>query len=238
MPTLTVKFADKTIQKHELQEGMSLSIGRRANNDIVIENLAVSGHHAKIDSLDERFLLTDLQSKNGTFVNEKLVTSHWLKNGDVITIGKHTLTFAYEDVEISPDADSGMDQTMMLDTDKYREMLAKSYPEAASSVIERETTGALSFLSGREGEYALTKKLTKIGKDPLSDIEVSGMMVGKTAATISQRPAGYYLSYVMGMAKPKVNGKTIKESVKLEEFDVIEIGSVKMQFIYQFVYKK
>ena len=59
---------------------------------------------------------------------------------------------------------------------------------------------------------------------------VSGLMVGGTAATISKRPNGYSLSYVEGMAKPKVNGKAVKESVMLKEFDEIEIGSVKLQF--------
>ena len=56
-------------------------------------------------------------------------------------------------------------------------------------------------------------------------------MVGKTAATISKRPNGYYLSYVAGMSKPKVNDKVVKESVELKDFDIIEIGSGKMQFV-------
>jgi len=58
-------------------------------------------------------------------------------------------------------------------------------------------------------------------------------MIGKTAATISKRPKGYYLSYVGGVAKPKVNDVAVKESVLLNEFDIIELGSVKMQFIYK-----
>jgi hypothetical protein len=77
----------------------------------------------------------------------------------------------------------------------------------------------------------LTKKLTKIGKNASSDIVVSGLTVGQTAATISKRPDGYYLSYVGGMSKPKVNGETVRESAPLKQFDVIEIGSAKMQLI-------
>jgi hypothetical protein len=71
----------------------------------------------------------------------------------------------------------------------------------------------------------------KIGKSSTSDIVVGGMMMGKTAATISKRPQGYSISYVGGMAKPKVNGEVVKESVNLKEFDVIEIGGVKLQFV-------
>ncbi|QTA78003.1 FHA domain-containing protein [Desulfonema limicola] len=79
----------------------------------------------------------------------------------------------------------------------------------------------------------LIKKLTKIGKNASSDIIVSGLTIGQTAATISKRPNGYHLSYVGGLAKPKINGKTVKESVLLNQFDTIEIGSVKMQFIHK-----
>lgn len=59
---------------------------------------------------------------------------------------------------------------------------------------------------------------------------MSGLTVGATAATISKRPNGYHLSYVSGLAKPRINGKTVKESVALHEFDIIEIGSARMQF--------
>ena len=99
MPTLTLQFNEKTVGKYHLKKGEGLTIGRRENNDVVIENLAVSGHHAKIESVDDGFLLTDLQSKNGSFVNKQRVSSHWLKEGNVIDIGKHTLVFAYEEGE-------------------------------------------------------------------------------------------------------------------------------------------
>ena len=72
MPLLTLKFKDNVIQEFPLQKETSITIGRRNDNDIVIENLAVSGNHAKIDSAGEGFVLTDLQSKNGCFVNERL----------------------------------------------------------------------------------------------------------------------------------------------------------------------
>jgi len=226
MPILTLTFKDNTIGTYRLEKGQSLTIGRKESNDIPIENLAVSGHHAKVDSVGDGYLLTDLQSKNGSFVNKELVQSHWLKEGDSILVGKHTLIFGYDEGEEKPAADAGeMDQTMIMDTDKYRDMLAQAVPKAdAAQAKEKEAVGVLSFLAGDEGEIKLTKKLTKIGKSP------KGFMVGKTAATISKRPQGYSLSYVEGKA-PKVNGAAVKEMVNLKEFDVIEIGSVKMQFV-------
>jgi len=237
MPTLTLKFKDNVLGEYELGEGKSLTIGRKESNEISIENLAVSGHHAKIDSVGEGFLLTDLQSKNGSFVNKQLVSSHWLKNGDTIVIGKHSLVFSYGAGEAKPDeAAGGMDQTMVMDTDKYREMLDQAIKTPAGDEappVAKQKTGVLSYLAGGEGEVELKKKLTKIGKNSSSDIVVGGLMMGQTALTISQRPNGYSLSFVEGMTKPKVNGQVIKESVMLKEFDNIEIGSVKMQFFFK-----
>ena len=117
MPVLTLKFKNNKISDLPLEKGKSITIGRRSNNDVVIENLAVSGHHAKVDSVGDGFVLTDLQSKNGSFVNEQLVTSHWLKHGDIINIGKHTLVFAYREDESRPQEEAGkMDQTMVMET--------------------------------------------------------------------------------------------------------------------------
>ena len=235
MPTLTLKFKENTIDEYRLEKGESLTIGRLENNDVVIENLAVSGHHAKIDQVGDGFLLTDLHSKNGSFVNDQLVQSHWLKDGDKIIIGKHTLAFDYPEGEEQPDAaTTGMDQTMVMDTNEYREMVdhaMKSQGTGATKILQEEPMGVLSYLSGGKGSVELSKKLTKIGKKSDADIVVSGLMVGGTAATISKRPKGYSLSYVEGISKPKVNGKAVKESVILKEFDYIEIGSVKFQFM-------
>jgi len=117
MPNLTLKYKDTKLEDYRLQKGHSLTIGRRKNNDVIIENLAVSGHHAKIDSVADGFVLVDLQSKNGSFVNEQLITSYWLKNEDVISIGKHSLVFFYSEDEVMPDNDSDeMEKTMVIDT--------------------------------------------------------------------------------------------------------------------------
>ena len=91
MPTLTLKLKTKSLDEYPLQKGVSLTIGRRETNDIVIDDPAVSGHHAKIDWLENRFVLIDLQSKNGSFVNEQLISSHWLKHGDVIRFLSRTI---------------------------------------------------------------------------------------------------------------------------------------------------
>jgi pSer/pThr/pTyr-binding forkhead associated (FHA) protein len=129
-----------------------------------------------------------------------------------------------------------MDQTMVMDTSSYKAMLAKSTPAAASTAPAakpqgKEPLGVLSFVSGGEGEVEISKKLFKIGKASTNDVVVSGFMVGQVAATISKRPGGYFISYEGSGSKPKVNGNSVSESVQLKDFDVIEIGSVKMHFL-------
>jgi len=234
MPILTLKFKDSAIDDFLLQQGVSLTIGRRKNNDVVIDNLAVSGHHAKIDSVGEGFVLIDLQSKNGSFVNEKIINTHWLKDGDVISIGKHSLGFNYSADEQEPD-DSGdrFEKTMIMDTVQYRSMVDKSKQEPPQALFDHDTIdacGGLLFLNGGRGKIELSRKITKIGKDPESDIVVKGILVGQTSVIISKRSNGFYLSHVGGFSKPKINDKSIKHSRILNDLDVIDIGSAKLQF--------
>ena len=235
MPMLTLKYKTNTIAEFTLEEKKAVTIGRRSSNDIVIENLAVSGHHARIDSMGDGFILTDLQSKNGSFVNEKLVSAHWLKPGDVISIGKHNLEFSYGPDEVHPDdSTANLDQTMVMDTGRYRAMMDKSGAIKETVLAEpgprKNAIGVLSFLSGGKGEIKLLKKMNRIGKGATSDIRIQGFWLGKTVATLSKRPGGFYLSYVGGWVKPKVNSQKISQSIQLKDFDIIEIGATKMQF--------
>jgi pSer/pThr/pTyr-binding forkhead associated (FHA) protein len=73
-----------------------MTIGRKDDNDIRIDNLAVSGHHAKLLTIFDDSFLEDLDSTNGTYVNGRPITKHPLKNGDVIVIGKHELRYINE----------------------------------------------------------------------------------------------------------------------------------------------
>ncbi len=136
MPKITLKFKGNVLADYHLPHGCSLKIGRHKDNDVIIENLAVSGHHGKIDSAGDGFVFIDLKSKNGSFINEELVTSHWLADNDVINIGKHSLTFAYLDSESRPEdkQKSEMEQTMVMDTNEYRSMTGKNDPKLTMTV--------------------------------------------------------------------------------------------------------
>jgi len=233
MARLVLTFNKQVIKEYPaLKE--SITIGRNDDNTVVIDNLAVSGYHARIDNAGSDHILTDLQSTNGTFINNEKIVTHKLQHGDKIIIGKHILLFV-SSAKGKAQAEEGgaekmdMDKTMMLDTAKQRELLSKQ--KTAPADAKGEKIGVVSFIDGSDlGEIELTKKLTRIGKADTSEIKLSGMLMGATAATISRRPSGYAISFAGGMAKLKVNGEVVKESVALKDFDTIELGSYKFQF--------
>lgn len=231
MTRLVLMFNKQVIKEYPFQED-SLTIGRRSENTIPIDNLAVSAYHARIDKTGPDYILTDLQSTNGTFVNDRKIVSHKLKHGDNVIVGKHVLLFIAAD-NGGGDANkvkADLDSTMLLDTARQRALLAG---EKIPSLPHRKPgkIGVLSFLTGSEqGDVMLTKKLTRLGKSPNSEVRLSGMFMGPTAATISKRPSGYSITFTGGLIKLKVNGEVVKGSVSLEDFDTIELGSHKFQF--------
>ncbi len=260
MPTLTLKFKKQVIDSRRLEKvGGPVTIGRSSFNDLVIDNLAVSGRHAKIESVDHGFLLTDLGSRNGTFLNRELVTSHWLRHGDVITIGKHSLVFEYEEWESPPRPDQDpaeadeaillaygeatpgggaqhgedLDRTMVLDTDSYRNLLVKNMPKLEKDTISPETPGILTFVAGGRGEFELGRQVSTIGKADSCQVSVRGFLVGRVAATINRKPDGYYLNHTGGIIKPKLNGSSIKGEMRLQESDIIKVGHGILRFSYK-----
>ncbi len=260
MPVLMLLLKNKCLGEYRLQKGVSLTIGRRKSNDVVIEDPAVSGYHAKIDSLGDRFVLVDLQSRNGLFVNEQLVTSHWLKHGDVINIGDHSLCFEINDEkQMHADDTDEFDETLVINTDQQRRMRMKSNPTKSINVAgfwgkrqhrgvvkenvpaiprpygaskKEEPVAALIYLAGGNGQVELTRKITTIGKHSTSDIVVKGLLVDPTAVTIRKEPDGFYLNFIGGLVKPKINDNPVQDATLLNNDDIIEIGSTRLRFSF------
>jgi pSer/pThr/pTyr-binding forkhead associated (FHA) protein len=210
----------------------SLNIGRDKGNDIVIDNLIVSSFHARIDRVGDSYILTDLQSTNGTFVNKKKVISCKLKHKDKITIGKHLLFFAMSKKEQLKAEEEDMDQTMIIDSSIRKNLLAKKTGDSEEVMPKKEEKiGIISFLDASDKEdIELNKKLIRIGKAKTSEIQLKGFFIPLTAAAISRRPNGYVITSTSDKMKVKVNGKIIEESYYLKDFDTIDIGSHKLQF--------
>jgi len=231
---LILKFKDAIISECPL-ELEETSIGRKPENTIHIDNLAVSGRHARVLKIGNKVILEDLGSTNGTLVNDKQITKHVLQHGDRIGIGKHALIFVnIDEKEVpaqAPEAEEGeMDKTMVISPQARAAMLS---PEGAQGKSMAMPLAGVQILAGPMAgrSFDLAASLTSIGKADACKIKVKGMTVGKQAAVITRRPTGYHIAHLEGLAKLKVNGETIGDQPKtLKDGDVIEIGDTKMEF--------
>jgi pSer/pThr/pTyr-binding forkhead associated (FHA) protein len=136
MPKIILRFKDVIIRDYPVAAGQTLTIGRKHSNDIVIDSLAVSGNHARIEPLATTFVLRDLGSTNGTFVNEQKIAIHNLQHDDIIFIGNHTLAFDYSDrVRAASNVhdDYDVDKTRIINTSAYHDLRAKSVAVSQTS---------------------------------------------------------------------------------------------------------
>jgi pSer/pThr/pTyr-binding forkhead associated (FHA) protein len=126
MLKLLFKFKDSILREIETEKP-EVTIGRIASNDIQVDNVAVSAHHARIVKDGRYYVIEDLNSTNGTFVNEKKITRSVLKENDVITIGKHSLVMIPEKggVKAKNLLMTDIERTWKLDTEQYRKMMKK-----------------------------------------------------------------------------------------------------------------
>lgn len=231
MPKIIVKFNEAVIKDVPLDREQ-FTIGRKPDNDVVIDNPAVSGHHAKLSRVQAVYFLEDLGSTNGTFVNEKKIDKRQLKDGDRVTIGKHVLL--YEDeakgLALPPAQAVDTDKTMILDTQRHRELLKT---EQTMQPKPKERIGVLQVLSGGtdKKEYHLTGRIVLIGSQDGSTVKLTGWFAPKVAAMISRRPAGYNISLSEDGKKVLVNGTPIQGRADLKDGDLLEVAGVKMSFL-------
>ena len=212
------------------------TIGRLPDNDIRIDNPAVSGHHSLIINILNDSFLEDLNSTNGTYVNGKLIKKHAMQHGDVITVGHHQLRFVD-----SQDGDAEQDEfekTMVITPssqgeDKIRKVSA-AVDQAAKQIAAKRPTvpdnatalpkAKLQVLSGAFAgrELELTKALTTLGRP------------GVQVAAITRRAEGYFIVHVDSGKDndfPLLNGSAIgAQATRLTDNDVIQLAGVKMGF--------
>jgi pSer/pThr/pTyr-binding forkhead associated (FHA) protein len=221
------------------------TIGRLPDNDIRIDNAAVSGHHSLIINILNDSFLEDLNSTNGTYVNGKLIKKHALQHGDVITVGHHQLRFVEDDEQQDEFEKTMVIQPSARPVEKLRTAVADSeaidsepLPAAAAAAPAAAETGRnrramdgmlpkkakLQVLSGAFAgrELEITKALTTLGRP------------GVQVAAITRRGEGYYIVHVdSGKADdfPLVNGAPIgAQATRLNDNDVIQLAGVKMGF--------
>lgn len=234
MTKIILKFKDAVLKEIPVEKEL-ITIGRKPDNDIEIDNLAVSGHHARIFKAGDWFLIEDLDSLNGTFVNGKMIRESPLKNGDEVLIGKHILKFVSTEVttthEPVPVLKKGSEsETMMIDSKVQQEILAHVTKEKAATG-EGEAVGRLVVLEGStdQKEYDLTERVTSIGKDSSAKIRLKGFFAPKLAAFVNRSKEGYFISPASGK-EIKINGDAISTRYKLQDGDIVQVAGLKMHF--------
>ncbi|KJU82171.1 FHA domain-containing protein [Candidatus Magnetobacterium bavaricum] len=233
MAKILLKFKDAVLKDFPLEKDV-LTIGRKPTNDIHVDNLAVSGTHARIFKKDDKFYIEDLNSLNGTFVNGKKISVHHLTNSDVVIIGKHSLSYVSDKDTVKPKVEkeqSIMDETIMIDSKLKDEILQKS-PAKESTSTDKAITGGFVVIEGstEKNDYELVDRITTIGKDKTAAIHLKGLFAPKVAALVNKRKDGYTISSATGGKGVKVNGKDSDGAHKLEEGDIVEVGGIKLQF--------
>ena len=210
-----------------------ITIGRRPENDIQVDNLAVSGQHCAIITILNDSFLEDLDSTNGTFVNGKLVKKHALKNGDVVSIGKHELKYVNDEASKEED----FQKTMVI-----RPGMASHAAAAAQARVAPASEGAASdsrspppLQPPGEAGLPLGKIQVLSGPGAGKELELRKALItlgrpGVQVAVITRRPQGYFITHVEGN-QPIVNGDEIgSQAHPLNNHDVIELANVKMEF--------
>ena len=124
MLTIELKFNNAVLKTIETDKEV-ITVGRNVKNDIQIDNLSVSKQHARIVKHQGKYFVEDMKSTNGTYLNEKKITKEKLANNDIITIGKHTLLAILEKKPVKSSQQDMINDTMMLTTEKHKQMLQK-----------------------------------------------------------------------------------------------------------------
>jgi len=239
MIKLILRLKDTPIEDFHLEKSV-INIGRSKENDIVIDNIAVSRKHAQVEFKEGKgYLLRDLQGANGTFLNGAQIGAHdhELHDGDTIGIAKFEIL-----VQGLPQAPKGppkvlpqeeVDGTMIYEAARRR-------PTAEPAAVPEQKVFHWPVLSATKGshcgkEFKITKDVTSIGKGPQSDIPVAGWFVSSPQAKISRRGDRFYISHVGSfLSRTKVNGIEIKEHHILKNKDEIKIGNSVFVFTQSF----
>ena len=234
MPKFLLQYEGAVIKEIPDTKG-EYTVGRKPDNDIVIDNPVVSSHHCKITQVGDTFFVEDLNSTNGVFLNAKKTIKSGLKHNDVIGIAKHALKFV-DDRQANNTMSSTMtappqaaDATMMIAPQKTQELAA------AASTAAQKKPALVRIIKGMVDvpEYELKSPSTYIGKSDRVQIKIKPAGIfspaPENAAMIANRAEGYFIVPVKEKYI-KLNGKVIDQKELLKDGDIIEAGGTTLQF--------
>jgi pSer/pThr/pTyr-binding forkhead associated (FHA) protein len=225
MPKMIVSIDGVVIKEVQLTKDRT-TLGRRPYNDIVIDNLAVSGEHAVLQLTGNDVYLEDLNSTNGTYVNGKAVKKQLLQNNDTVEIGKYKIKFINEAPGATFEKTMIMKPGMVPPMPKPAAAPGAAAPAGAAPAPApaggEALNASIKVLSGAAAgrEVPLVKVVTTIGKP------------GVAVAAITKRAHGFVVAHVEGSNKPTLNGTAIgPEPMPLKNGDMLELAGTQMQFL-------
>jgi len=219
MPEIIVKLGDRVIHRYFFDKEM-LSVGRGRENDIVIENLSVSRNHAKIKRQDGKYVLTDMNSANGTLVNGVRIQKADIAHDDEIMVGKHTLHFILQGAEVPAAAPGSIG--------------APAAPAAVTGTGGSRMTGLVGVLAVTKGkqlgqDFRAFKPESHIGRASENDIRLHDWFVSKRHASIIRQGNTYTLRDLDSWRGTTVNGQSVRE-VELRDGDELVFGTTVLSF--------
>lgn len=238
MPTLVISIDGAVIKEVQLTKERT-TLGRRPYNDIVIENLAVSGEHAVLTISGGKVSIEDLRSTNGTYVNGRAIQRQDLLNGDLLDIGRYKIRFLDTVIadtntpsalggkkalaHISEEADSGY--AKLASPSGFGEISSFSSTIQGSLAALPERHAVIRMLTGSLAgrEIPLFKVVTTLGKP------------GVAIASITQKPHGFVLTQLEGASEDlKLNGQVVGPlSVPLLNGDTVDLAGSTMRFVVE-----
>jgi len=234
MPKLLLKFSGMVLKDIPLDKSQ-ITIGRKMDNDVVIDNLAVSGHHARVIEEKGTYFVEDTGSTNGTFLNDAKIAKQRLQPGDQIRVGKHILVYEDETATAKPKPAPAVS----LDGDKTvytppppGERTVKPADESKDA-LPGGKIGVLLVVAGQtdKNEYKLPGRVSVIGSQEAAVVKLTGWFAPKVAALISRTETAYVVSLSEESKKILVNGVVpVQGSSDLKDGDLIEVAGVKMYF--------
>ena len=229
MAKLILKYKGDIVQEVPLDKGI-VAIGRKPDNSIIIDNQAVSGHHAIIEAEGDQLFVEDLKSLNGTYLNGRRINRAEVFNKDVVLIGVHTVEVVYEKDRFPEGKEAAgrgrsMYETVFITPEEQKKILMAAN-KAAPDVL-----GGFLVIEGSSDhkDYVFREKVSAIGKEKGSTIQLKGLFAPKRVALVNRRKEGYFISPT-GSKTVKVNGAVIDHRYDLKDGDIVDIGSLKLQF--------
>lgn len=229
------------------------SIGRRPNNEVHLDNLAVSGEHAAIVKMGGDYFVEDLESTNGTLVNGEAIKKHLLQHDDVIELGKYRLKYVNDAIDSAAvnNLSNGFEKTMMVNPSAIRSSKKRAAESDVVSAVAGQSNSeslaikraAVDTTSVAAPTFSVSSQSDMVGRVQVLNGSSSGRelvlnkaltTLGKTGvqvAVITKRPNGYFITHVEGKVLPIVNGVSAgAQAVALSDHDVIELAGIKMEF--------